>query len=253
MAALSVVLIVKDEADNLENCLASVDFADEIVVLDSGSRDATVSIARAHTDKVSVNSDWQGFGIQRQRAQALANGDWILMLDADERVSPALAAAIRRVVEADEQNTVYELPRLSWCFGRFIRHGGWYPDYVTRLYPRKLAQYDSAPVHEKLDVPTTGVRKRLQGDLIHYTYRDLHHYLVKSAGYARDWAGHRQARGKRGGIAQGVGHGLGCFLRMYLVRLGFLDGRAGLLLALLSAHSTFVKYADLWLRGQPDP
>lgn len=250
MATLAVVMIVKDEAQNLAACLDTVRWADEIVVLDSGSSDDTLAIARRYTDKVFQEGDWQGYGIQRQRAQRHARSDWILMVDADERVTSKLRGSIEQVIAKDDRTQVYALPRLSWCFGRFIRHGGWYPDYVTRLYPREQAAYGDQRVHEKLSHDGLTVA-RLQGDLLHYTYRDLHHYLVKSAGYARDWAAARHGRDKRATLSQGIGHALGCFLRMYLLRGGFLDGRAGLLLALVSAHSTFVKYAALWLHRQP--
>lgn len=250
MASLSVVLIVKDEAQNLAACLDTVRWADEIVVLDSGSSDDTVTIAQQYTRQVFTESDWQGYGLQRQRAQQYATGEWILMLDADERVTPTLRESVQCVLHEDRRDRVYALPRLSWCFGRYIRNGGWYPDYVTRLYPRDRAHYGEQRVHEKLSHVGLQV-ERLEGDLLHYTYRDLHHYLVKSAGYARDWAAQRHAQGRRASLLQGMGHALGCFLRMYLLRAGFMDGRAGLLLALLSAHSTFVKYAALWLYQQP--
>ncbi len=251
MATLSVVLIVKDEAANIDACLASVDWADEVVVLDSGSSDDTVARARARNARVEISADWPGYGRQRQRAQALATGDWILMIDADERVTSELAERIRAVVRADDRSHAWALPRLSWCFGRYIRHGGWYPDYVVRLYPRGRGRYDEALVHEKV-VLDDGVRVgRLEGDLLHFTYDSLRHYLVKSAHYAEAWADQRERRGKRASVAQGAVHAFGCFARMYLLRGGFLDGRAGLLLALLSAHSTFNKYADLWLRSQP--
>ncbi len=159
---------------------------------------------------------------------------------------------IKVAVSENDQTKVYALPRLSHCFGRFIRHSGWYPDYVVRLYPRESAQYSDARVHEKLDYPGTMQCVKLKHDMLHYTYRDLEHYLVKSAKYAAEWAEQNQQKGKRTSITQGVLHGLGCFVRMYLLRAGFLDGRQGLLLALLSAHSTFVKYSDLWIRNLPD-
>ncbi|WP_303902523.1 glycosyltransferase family 2 protein [Thiohalomonas denitrificans] len=250
--ALSAVLIVKDEAENIDACLRSVAFADEIIVIDSGSSDDTVERARRYTEQVYNHADWHGYGIQRQRAQGYATGDWVLMIDADERVTPELQGAIRAAVKANDQGRVYALSRLSFCFGRFIRHGGWYPDWVERLFPREWAAYDDALVHERLQIPADMVCDRLKGDLLHYTYRDLEHYLVKSAGYATAWARVRQKRGQRGSLAAGIGHGLACFLRMFVVRLGFLDGRQGLLLALLSGHSTFAKYADLWVRQQPD-
>ncbi|MDX5377361.1 MAG: glycosyltransferase family 2 protein [Halomonas sp.] len=249
---LAAVLIVKNEAAHLRACLETLRWADEIVVLDAGSQDTTCAIAHEFTDKVTVNADWQGFGVQRQRAEAAAESDWILMIDADERVTPELGESIRRAVATGEP-AIYTLPRLSWCFGDFIRHSGWYPDRVARLYPKGRAGYDDALVHEKLTNPHGLPVKALSGDLLHYTYRDLRHYLEKSAHYAQAWAEQRAARGKRGSLAAGLVHGLGCFLRMYLLRAGFLDGRQGLLLALLSAHSTFAKYADLWIRTQTSP
>lgn len=253
MPRLSAVLIVRNESAQLGACLESVKWADEIVVLDGGSDDDTVAIARRYTDKVFIERDWQGYGIQRQRAQQRASGDWILMIDADERVTPELRVEIERAVAADDRTIVYAVPRLSFCFGRFIRHGGWYPDYVTRLYPRGRARYGDELVHEKIH-PDPGVRVvRLRGDLLHYTYRNLEHYLLKSAGFAAAWATMRQRQGRRAGLVQGMLHGIACFVRMYLLRAGFLDGKAGILLALLSAHSTFAKYADLWVRQQRLP
>ncbi|MDH5777448.1 MAG: glycosyltransferase family 2 protein [Gammaproteobacteria bacterium] len=248
MPSLSAVLIVKNEESTLSECLATVDWADEIVIVDAGSTDATIDIAKKHTNKVFVEPDWQGYGVQRQRAQSYATGDWVLMLDADEQITKELQQSIQKVVAVNNQDKVYALPRLSWVFGRFIRHCGWYPDYVIRLYPRNKAAYGDDKVHEKLIFPETMNVEKLKGDLLHFTYRDMEHYLVKSASYAAAWADQRYAKGKRVSLLQGTLHALTCFIRMYIVRLGFLDGRQGLLLSLLSAHSTFVKYADLWVR-----
>ncbi|MCK4863954.1 MAG: glycosyltransferase family 2 protein [Gammaproteobacteria bacterium] len=250
MATLSVTLIVKNEEKNLAECLDTVTWADEIVVLDAGSEDRTIEIAKQYTDKVYINADWQGYGIQRQRLQEFSSGDWILMLDADERLTSELISTIKNALNADDRNLVYALPRLSWCFGDFIRHSGWYPDYVTRLYAKDKAQYGEQLVHEKLEYGKGMKLVKLKGDLLHYTYRDLEHYLVKSAGYASAWAEQRQKKGKSSSLSQGFLHGVACFLKMYVFRLGFLDGRQGLLLAMLSGHSTFAKYADLWVRQQ---
>lgn len=250
MASLSIVLIVKNEASNLEKALSTIDWADEIIVLDSGSTDSTLNIARKYTQLVYTYADWQGFGLQRQRAQSHATGDWVLMLDADERVTPELRDAIKMVIAENDQHKVYALARLSWVFGRFIRHGGWYPDYVIRLYPRDRAAYGDERVHEKLRFTSDMAVIKLKGNLLHYTYRDLEHYLLKSASYAAAWAEQGEVNGKRASLLQGFSHGLVCFIRMYLLRLGFLDGRQGLLLAMLSAHSTFVKYAALWVKQQ---
>jgi len=250
VASLTVALIVKNEELNLSKCLETVKWADEIVVLDAGSSDKTIEIAKQYTDKVYINADWQGYGVQRQRLQEYVTTDWILMLDADERLTTELTSEIKKAITLDNKNTVYALPRLSWCFGDFIRHSGWYPDYVTRLYAKDTAQYSSQLVHEKLEYSNSVNMNKLKGDLLHYTYRDLEHYLVKSAGYASAWAEQREQRGKSSSLLQGFLHGVACFLKMYVFRFGFLDGRQGLLLAMLSAHSTFAKYADLWVRKQ---
>lgn len=249
MPTLSVAMIVKNEAQDLAACLESVQgWVDEIVILDSGSSDDTEQIARRFGAKFYQNTDWQGFGKQRQRAQQYVTSDYVLWLDADERVTTELKASILQAVEKAEKNTVYQLPRLSEVFGRQIRHSGWYPDYVVRLYPTALAHYGDELVHEKVHYPSGTRVAKLQGDLLHFTYKDIHHYLTKSANYAKAWAMQRAAKGKKAGIGQGIGHALGCFIKMYLLKAGFLDGKQGLLLAILSAHSTFVKYADLWDR-----
>lgn len=251
MPSLAVALIVKNEAANLGDCLTSCAGLDaDIVVVDGGSSDDTVEIARAHGATVHVCTDWQGFGHQRRWAQQRLQSDWVLWLDADERLTPALKASVRVAIDSTPPKTVYSVNRLSWAFGRFIRHGGWYPDRVVRLYPTALTQYSEATVHEHVIVPAGVKVQPLDGVLEHYTYRDLQHYLVKSAHYAHLWATERQRQGRCASLSQGIAHAAGCFLRMYLLKAGFLDGRQGLLLALLSAHSTFAKYADLWVREQ---
>lgn len=252
MPRLSAVIITKDAAGKLKNCLASLGFVDEILVHDGGSTDATVRLAREYGARVVTAEDWQGFGIQRRRAQASATGDWILMIDSDERVTPELAREIQAAVAADDPLTAYAVPRRTWAFGRYLRHGGWWPDYIVRLYHRDHARYDDALVHERVRLDPGTRLARLKNPLLHHTYASLHDYLVKSAGYAAAWAEARRRAGRNTSLFAGTLHAAGCFLRMYLFRGGFLDGRAGWLLALLSSHSTFVKYADLWLRSH-DP
>jgi (heptosyl)LPS beta-1,4-glucosyltransferase len=251
VTSLTAIVIARNEASHIEDCLRTLDFADERLVLDGGSDDDTVARAKRLGARVLEQPDWQGFGIQRQRAQAQARGDWLLMVDADERVSPMLGREIRAAVDDTDPETspqVYEIPRLTSVFGRFIRHGGWYPDWVARLYAREAGHYDSARVHEKL-VPVPGVRvARLEQPLLHYSYTSVDQYLVKSARYAQEWAIEKDRQGMQPTLAQGLWHAVGCGLRMYVLRAGFLDGTEGWLLALLSAHSTFVKYASLWVR-----
>lgn len=251
---LAAVLIVKNEALQLEACLQSIQgWVDEIIIVDSGSSDGTESIARQFNAQFFIHTDWQGFGRQRQWAQQHCNADWLFWLDADEVVTPALQKSIKAAVNAHEPHTVYRVNRLSWVFGRFIRFSGWYPDRVVRLYPKKLTQYNDSLVHEHVVVPAKVVVKDLRGDLLHYTYRNVEHYLVKSAHYARAWADQQTQKGRKASLFQGIIHALGCFIKMYIFRQGFRDGQAGFLLAILSAHSAFVKYADLWARRQPEP
>ena len=251
MPTLSVAMIVKNEAHHLAQCLDTVTaWVDEIVILDSGSTDATQQIAEQYGAKFYQNTDWPGFGKQRQLAQQYVTSDYVLWLDADERVTPELRQSIQAAIAQDAPNTAYKIPRLSEIFGHNIRHSGWYPDYVIRLYRKDFAHYGDQLVHEKVELPANANIQKLQGDLLHYTYRNIHHYLVKSAGYAKAWADQREKAGKKATLWQGISHAVGCFVKMYLIRLGFLDGKAGLLLAILSAHSTFVKYADLWVRTQ---
>lgn len=249
MPTLSVAMIVKNEAQDLAACLDTIkDWVDEIIILDSGSTDNTEQIAKSYGAKFYQNTDWQGFGKQRQLAQQYVTSDYVLWLDADERVTLELKHAILQAVQANKPNTVYRISRLSEIFGRQIRHSGWYPDYVVRLYPTTFAQYGDELVHEKVHYPRSANVEKLNGDLLHFTYKNIHHYLVKSAGYAKAWATQRAEQGKTATLLDGITHAIGCFVKMYLLKAGFLDGKQGLLLAILSAHSTFVKYADLWDR-----
>ena len=246
---LTVAMITKNEAEHLEACLRTVEWADEIVIVDSGSTDTTLEIARRFTDKIYVEPEWPGFGPQRQRAQARATGDWILALDADERVTAELKEEILSALEQDDRSKVFAVPRLTWAFGAFIRHSGWYPDRVVRLYPRERAGYNDALVHEKVVAKGEMTTVNLRGDLLHYTFRDLEHWVAKTGRYAAAWAEEKRKRGKKGSVEAGIGHAAAYFFKTYIIRLGFLDGRSGLLLALLGAYSRLIKYSDLWLRG----
>ncbi len=251
MPTLSVAMIIKNESQDLAQCLETVKgWVDEIVILDSGSSDNTKEIALQYGAKFYENTDWQGFGKQRQLAQQYVTSDYVLWLDADERVTPELKQSIQQAVSSDEKNTVYQIGRLSEVFGRQIRHSGWYPDYVVRLYRTDFAQYGDELVHEKVHYPKEAKVAKLKGDLLHFTYKDIHHYLVKSASYAKAWAEQKARAGKKATLFQGVTHAIGCFVKMYLLKAGFLDGKQGFLLAVLSAHSVFVKYADLWNRSR---
>jgi len=241
---LSVVMIAKNEAELLPDCLASVIWADEIIVLDSGSSDDSVEIATQAGAQVYQNDDWQGYGIQRQRAQGYATGDMILMIDADERVSPELRAAIEQVLVAPHSRTVYSLGRSNLFLGRFMRHSGWYPDRVMRLYPRTF-RYNDNLVHESLQSDGAPV-VALPGDLEHLTCRDLIAFQRKQLAYAEAWATERHQRGKRCGLFSVFSHTLGAFVKTLLLRAGFLDGKQGWILAVVNAQYTFNKYSALW-------
>jgi (heptosyl)LPS beta-1,4-glucosyltransferase len=244
MPSISAVLIVKNEASKLPDCLKSLSWADEIILLDSGSTDNTLSIAEEFSAKVFVNTEWQGFGVQRERAASLATGDWIFMIDADERVTPELQESILFAVQ--QAPAIWFVNRLCWCFGRFIKHSGMHPDWVPRLYPRNQAMYDATRVHERLVNNHHLSEQKLSGHLLHYVYDSIRHQQQKSAHYAEEWALQRVSAGKKASLISAALHAFACFLRMYIFRLGLLDGKQGFLLALLLSQSTFVKYAELW-------
>ena len=241
---LSVVIITKNEAHNIGDCLASVAFAQQWIIVDSGSTDGTVGIARAAGATVIETTDWPGFGPQKSRALAAATGDWILSIDADERISDTLREQIRAAI-ANADHAAYEIARLSSFCGRFIRHGGWYPDRVLRLFRRGAARFSDHLVHERViaDAPPG----RLTAPIIHYSYRDDEDCLRKLAQYSTLGAAQAFTAGKRCGFGSVLGHAVAAFLRSYLFKSGFLDGRAGLMVALYAADTTYHKYFKLML------
>lgn len=244
MASLTVTVITRNEAHNIEACLRSVPFADQLVVLDSGSTDTTAEIARSVNAEVTVNPDWQGFGVQKNRALALANSDWVLSLDADERVTPALRAEIQTVL-ASPQFDVYAFPRLSNYCGQYMRHSGWYPDRVTRLFKRNAAKFSADLVHET--ILTTRPVGQLNAPLLHESFRSFEDVLNKVNRYSSAGAQGLRNRGKTSSLGKALGHGLWAFIRTYFLRLGFLDGRMGLVLAISNAEGTYYRYLKLWL------
>lgn len=245
MAKLSVIIITKNESANIRACLESVAWADEIVVVDSASTDGTLEIAREFTPQVHVHADWPGFGAQKNRALDYASKDWVLSLDADERVTPELRAELEAVL-LDARADGYEIPRLSSFCGRFMRHSGWHPDYVLRLFKRGKARFSDALVHESVQLQ--GSTARLRQPLLHYSYRDFEDVLSKLNSYSGAAAAMLERRGKRGSLAQAVLHGLWAFIRTYFLRAGFLDGREGFMLAVMNAENSYYRYIKLWLK-----
>jgi glycosyltransferase involved in cell wall biosynthesis len=243
MNKLSVILIVRNEAANITACLDSVRWADEIIVLDSGSCDNTIALCQAYTDNV-VQTDWQGFGVQKNRALALASHEWVLSIDADERVSPALRQEIEQVIQQDNDITGWFIPRNSHYCGRLIRHSGWSPDHVLRLFKRECGQFTPERVHEKV-LLNQGQTAYLHQPLLHYSFADLDSVLAKINAYSRAGAAQKWAQGQTGGLGKAVLHGLWTFLRTYVLRLGFLDGQEGFMLAVSNAEGVYYRYLKL--------
>ena len=247
MTSLCVVVITKNEAHNIAQCLASVPFADQVVVVDSGSTDGTVDIAKSLGTEVTVHDDWLGFGVQKGRALALARCEWVLSIDADERLSPQLQDEIKAVL-ANPLFSAYEMPRLSSFCGQYMKHSGWYPDRVLRLFRRGEAHFSEDLVHEK--VITHAPVGRLHNNLLHETYRNVSQMLIKSDAYSTAGAAEMFRRHQSASLASAVAHGLWAFIRTYILRCGFLDGRLGLVLATSVAQTTYYRYVKLWMLGR---
>ena len=238
---LSVVLITHNAAAQLAECLASVAFADEVVVVDSGSSDGTVEIATRYGARV-VAKEWLGFGRQKQFAVEQAAHDWVMCLDADERVSAELAASLVRALQAPAAQ-VYRMARCNRFLGRWLRHGEGYPDWSTRLFDRRHARWSDDGVHEKvLYAVSPGT---LEGDLLHESGEDLGRYLEKQNRYTALAAQELHRRGQRAGLAELALSPLLRFFKFYLLRLGFLDGLPGLVHISIGCMNSFMKYAKL--------
>lgn len=239
-ASLSVIIITLNEERHIAACLESVAWAGEIVVVDSQSQDATAAIARQYTDRLFIEK-FRGYSGQKNFALDQAHGEWILWLDADERVTPALAAEIRRTIAANPAEAGFEMPRRAFFLGRWIRHCGWYPGHVLRLFRRDSGRFDDRQVHETLLLQ--GRRGRLSADLDHYTDDSLEHYFWKFNRYTSLAAGEVAARKKKIGVGTILLRPLHALIKMYLLKQGFRDGVPGLMLCLLSAAYVAAKYA----------
>lgn len=244
LAKISVITLTLNEQHNIADCLASVSWADQLIVVDSGSTDNTVSLARQFTQDV-LEVEWKGYGGTRNEALQHASSDWVLWLDADERVPPELADEIRMIVAGnDERFAGYDVARRAYFLGKWIKHCGWYPSRVTRLFRRSKGRFTESNVHEQLLLD--GERGHLKNDLIHLTDPDLEHYFRKFNRYTTLAAKDLQSAGKRFAITDVLFRPLFMFVKMYVLRLGFLDGLHGFVLSVVSAAYVFVKYAKLW-------
>ncbi len=243
MSKISCVVITYNESKNIRRCLQSVNWADEIVVVDAYSTDDTREIASAFTDKIH-QLKWSGFGPAKEYARSKATGDWILSVDADEVVPGNLREEIQRITESQESLDGYFVPRRSNFLGRWIRHCGWYPDLVLRLFKKERGSFTDRVVHEEVRV--IGSTGRLRTDLLHYTDPDLDHYLKKLNRYTSLDALQLFRQGRRAGILDILFRPIITFVKMYFFRRGFSDGLPGLILAISSSFHVFSKYVKLW-------
>jgi glycosyltransferase involved in cell wall biosynthesis len=240
---LTVTVITKNEAAHIAGALQSVAWADETIVVDSGSTDGTVAIAQTLATRVEVRG-WPGYSAQKDYAAGLASNDWILSLDADERVTPELAGEIRALMDGEPSARGYRIPRVTWYVGRWIRSTDWYPDYQLRLYDRRAGGWNGRPVHESVEL--RGTPGLLQHPLQHYAYRNISHHLATIDRYTTLAADHWMAEGRRTSLVVAALHADAAFLRNYVLRRGFADGSAGLLVSILNSYYVFLKFAKLW-------
>lgn len=242
--SLSVIVITKNEAAHIAACLDSVAFADEIIVVDSGSTDDTCEIAAARGALIACTEDWPGFGQQKNRALDLATKEWVLSIDADERVTPELALAIQRELAAPLADA-YKIARLSNFGGRWIRHSGWWPDHVLRLFRRGTARFKDVAVHESV-IPSSPARV-LDGHFLHYPYASLEVFIAKINHYSTEAALLMHQQGRRTSVLGACAHASWTFVRHYLLRRGFLDGWQGFVLAGMAATGSYYRYVKLLL------
>ena len=245
MPTLSVILITRNEEANLADCLASLEgIAQQIVVVDTNSSDRTLDIAKSYGAVIAQPQDWPGFGPQKNRALDLATGEWVLSLDADERLTPALKSEIVTAIHHSAHVDCFAIPRLSWYCGRFIRHSGWNPDYVDRLFQRGSARFSDDLVHERL--LHSGQVAKLENPMLHYSFMNYSQVLQKIDRYSTASAEQAFAKGKTSTPLKAVLHGAWSFFRTYFLRAGFLDGPQGFTLAMSNAQGTYYRYVKLW-------
>lgn len=244
---ISAAIIARDEADNIADAIKSVSFADQVVVADTGSVDNTAEIARAAGAEV-YDISFEGFGNTKNRAFEFCRGEWIISIDADERVSLELAENIQRMLDDGPRSDGYLINRLTYFLGKPVRHSGWYPDYLPRLFRKGRGRYSSNLVHETMEID--GFIDMVDGHLLHYSYKSLDQYLDKLNEYSSLSAREMLERGRKFNPLDLIFRPTLVFLKMYIFKAGFLDGLNGFILAVLSSYHVFVKYAKLFRAGK---
>lgn len=240
---ISACIITLNEEDNIERCLSSLDFVSEIIVLDSGSKDKTEAIAKKKGAKV-VKRKFDDYVSQKNHVIQLAKFPWIITLDADEEISPALKEEIRKLFANDPREDGYLIPRLTMYMGKWIRHGGWYPNYRVRLFQKSKGQFEGGKVHESVHLQ--GKRKKLQSPVLHYSYQNLFDHVSFINKYSELAAQEKFSKGNRTGLLLAFLEAGYKSFWMYFVRLGFLDGKRGLILAIMGFYYNFLKYSKIF-------
>jgi glycosyltransferase involved in cell wall biosynthesis len=248
--SLSVCIVTKNEALNISDCLKSVEWADEIIIVDSCSTDETVNIAREFTNKIIINP-WKGCGPQKKQATELATCDWILILDADERVSPLLKQEIQNILSNSKNNAQpgYTIPFQSYYLGKPIRFGDWFGEKHLRLFQRNKGHVIPRLVHFRVEV--TGSIGKLSGKILHYSFPNLATVINKMNTYSTDGATHKYSQNKTAGLLTALRHGIFAFIRGYILKLGFLDGKEGFILAISNAEGSYYRYLKLSYISSP--
>ena len=242
---ISATIIVRNEEDNIADVCETVSWADDIVIVDSDSTDKTAELARAFTDKV-FNREFKGYKDKHEFADAQTTGDWIFWIDADERVTPELKKSIQnlRLIDDSQLADGYRIARKTEYLGRWIKHSGWYPDYQMRLYRKGKSYWDGVAPHQTARV--NGRIETLEGELLHYTKRDLSEHHLVTDSYATLAAEHLASKGKTVGAFGILGNAVAAFFRTYILKQGFRDGVPGLIIAGFTAYGVFLKYAKVW-------
>ncbi len=240
---ISAIIITKNESEHIARCIESILWADEIIILDSGSTDDTVAICKQYTPHV-FTTDWPGFGLQKQRALDKANGDWVFSIDADEYVTSELKQEIQK---ATQQKGVdgFDIPRLSSYCGKNIMHAGWWPDYTLRLFKRESGYFTDSPVHEKIIVQ--GTIQKFNYPILHEAFIDPDEVLHKVNSYSTLGAKKLLKAQKKTNLPSAIFRGFWSFFRTYFLKLAILDGQHGLMLSISNAEGTYYKYLKLWL------